>query len=129
MPYLARHLCWQHIDAYRRLDRPLTVIEARYMLEPVLNLARLQIRADNGTAAALQILEAMHQAVTRRQDLTVGDHTLRTAHLVGTQHDRRQLREWVWLQLIGEGVRALALADRWKDAAEHARTHNGSVSI
>lgn len=124
MPYLAKDLCWQHINTYRRVERPLTILEARYMLEPVLNLARLQIRADNGTAA-LRLLEAMYQAVTRRCDLTVGDHTLPTAGLVGEPQDRRQLREWVWLQLIGEGVRALALADRWKDAAEHARTHNG----
>jgi hypothetical protein len=124
MPDLAAQLCWQHIDAYRSLDRPLTILEARYMLEPVLNLARLQIRADNGTAA-LRLVEAMYQAVTRRRDLTVGDHTLPAAHLVGAQQDRRQLREWVWLQLIGEGVRALTLADRWKDAAEHARVHNG----
>jgi hypothetical protein len=124
MPDLARHLCWQHIDTYRRIQRPLTIIEALYMLEPVLNLARLDIRANHGTTA-LRLLEAMHQAVTRRRDLTVGDHTLPTATLVGGQHDRRQLREWVWLQLIGEGVRALALADRWADAAEHARTYNG----
>lgn len=94
------------------------------MLEPVLNLARLQIRADHGTAA-LQLLEAMHQAITQRCDLTVDDQILPTANLVGEPHDRRQLREWVWLQLIGEGVRALALANRWKDAAEHARRHNG----
>lgn len=124
MPHLARQLCWQHIDTYRRAERPLTVLEARYMLEPVLNLARLQIRADHGTAA-LQLLEAMHQAVTQRCDLTVDDQTLPTAHLLGEPHDRRQLREWVWLQLIGEGVRALALANRWTDAAEHARRHNG----
>ncbi len=124
MPYLARQLCWQHIDAYRRVERPLTILEARYMLEPVLNLARLQIRADQGTRA-LQLLEVMYQAVTRRCDLTVDDHALPTAGLVGEQQDRRQLREWVWLQLIAEGVRALALADRWADAAEHARTYNG----
>jgi hypothetical protein len=124
MADLARQLCWQHIDTYRHIQRPLTIIEALYMLEPVLNLARLDIRADHGTSA-LRLLEAMHQAVTRRCDLTVGDHTLPTANLVGDQHDRRQLREWVWLQLIPEGVRALALADRWADAAEHARTYNG----
>ena len=124
MPHLARHLCWQHIDAYRRVNRPLTTLEARYMLEPVLNLARLQIRADQGTPA-LQLLEAMYHAVTQRTDLTVGTIALPTASLLGEQHERRQLREWVWLQIIGEGVRALALADRWTDAAEHARTHNG----
>jgi len=31
----------------------------------------------------------------------------------------------VWLQLIGEGVRALALTSKWKDAAQHARRFNG----
>jgi len=124
MPDLARHLCWRHIGAYRSVQRPLTVLEARYMLEPVVNLARLQIRADQG-ALALQLLEAMYQAVTRRSNLTVGDQTLATASLAGQQQGRRRLREWVWLQLIGEGVRALALADRWTDAAEHARTHKG----
>ena len=124
MADLAKHLCWQHIDAYRRIDRPLTILEARYMLEPVLNLARLQIRADQGTPA-LSLLEAMHQAISHRTDLTIGDHVLPTANLTGEQSEGRKLREWVWLQLIGEGIRALALANRWADAAEHARTHNG----
>jgi hypothetical protein len=124
MAELARELCWQHIDTYCRAARPLTVLEARYMLEPVLNLARLQIRADQGTPA-LELLEAMYEAVTKRTDLTIGDHTLPTAHLLGEQAERRKLREWVWLQLLGEGIRTLALANRWADAAEHAHTHNG----
>ena len=124
IPHLAEHLCWRHIDAYRRVQRPLTVLEARYMLEPVLNLARLQIRADQGTNA-VHLLEAMYQAVTRRCDLLIGEHILPVASIVGEQHDRRQLREWAWLQLIGDGVRALALAGRWADAAAHARAYNG----
>jgi hypothetical protein len=124
MADLAKHLCWQHIDAYRHIDRPLTILEARYMLEPVLNLSRLQIRADQGTPA-LNLVESMHQAISRRTGLTIGEHVLPTANLAGEQSERRKLREWVWLQLIGEGIRALALANRWADAAEHARTHNG----
>ncbi|GGQ42944.1 hypothetical protein [Couchioplanes azureus] len=124
LPYLAEQLCWQHIHVYRHLGRPLTIVEARYLLEPVLNLARLHIRADQGNAA-IQLLEAMYDAVTRRQNLTVGDYLLPTAELTGDPLERRQLREWVWLQLIGEGVRALALAGRWTAAAEHARAHKG----
>jgi hypothetical protein len=124
LPDLAQRLCWQHIDTYRRLTRPLTIREARYLLEPVLNLARLHIRAEQGTTA-LQLLDTMYQAVTRRCDLTLDGHRLPTAHLAGDKAERRELREWVWLQLIGEGVRALALANRWTDAAEHARRHNG----
>ncbi|MGW1056986.1 hypothetical protein [Micromonospora rubida] len=124
LPDLARRLCWQHIDAYRRLTRPLTVLEARYMLEPVLNLARLQLRAEQG-APALRLIKAMYEAVSERTDLVVGDHTLPTADLVGDRAERRMLRQWVWLQLIGEGTRVLTLANRWDEAAEHARTHNG----
>jgi hypothetical protein len=112
------------LATYRHVGRPLTVFEARYLLEPVLNLARLQIRTDQGNTA-LRLLESMFQAVTRRSDLVVADQTLPLAHLGGNQQDRGQLRQWVWLQLVGEGVRALALASRWKDAAEHARQFNG----
>jgi hypothetical protein len=108
MTDLARRLCWQHIDAYRHAGRPLTVLEARYLLEPVLNLARLQIRTDRGTAA-LRLLESMYYAVTRRCDLVVADQTVPLATLVGEPAERRQLRQWVWLQLIGEGIRALGI--------------------
>jgi hypothetical protein len=124
MTDVAERLCWEHIDAYRRVGRPLTILEARYLLEPVLNLARLQIRADQG-ATALRLLESMFQAITRRWDLIVAEQTVPLANLVGDEQDRRELRQWVWLQLIGEGVRALALAGRWADAAEHARRFNG----
>ena len=124
MTDLARQLCWHHIDAFRRATRPLTIREAHYMLEPVLNLARLHIRAEQG-APALQLLKTMHDAVKHRTDLTIEGNTLPTANLLGDQSERRALRQWAWLQLLGEGVRTLALADRWADAAEHARTHNG----
>ncbi|ADL49621.1 MULTISPECIES: hypothetical protein [Micromonospora] len=124
MPDLARKLCWQHINAYRRTARPLSILEARYMLEPVLNLARLQIRADHGVPA-LRLLEAMYDAVTHRTALILDKHALPTATLDGDAGERRKLREWVWLQLLGEGIRILALSNRWAGAAEHARKHNG----
>lgn len=124
MPDLARKLCWQHINVYRRQRRPLSILEARYMLEPVLNLARLQIRADRG-APALRLLETMYDAVTHRTDLVVDDHALPTARLNGEAGERRKLREWVWLQLLGEGIRILALSNRWTDAAALAQKHNG----
>lgn len=124
MPDLARKLCWQHINAYRRQRRPLSILEARYMLEPVLNLARLQIRADRG-APALRLLETMYDAVTHRTALIVDDHALPTAILNGEASERRKLREWVWLQLLGEGIRTLALSNRWVEAAALGQKHNG----
>jgi hypothetical protein len=121
---LARDLCWQHIDLYRATARPLTVLHARYMLEPVLNLARLQLRASNGDQA-LRLLQAMFQAVKSNTDLVVDGHTLPLTDLAGTRTEHHKLREWIWLHLIGDGIRALALAGRWDDAVAHAHAHRG----
>ncbi|WP_447006665.1 hypothetical protein ACRAKI_09390 [Saccharothrix isguenensis] len=125
VPSLARDLCWQHIDLYRvAADRPLTVLQARYMLEPVLNLARLQIRASDGEQA-LHLLTAMHRAVMSKADLDVDGQTLPLTDLTGTRQEHHKLREWVWLHLVGDGIRALTLAGRWDDAVAHAQAHRG----
>lgn len=121
---LARDLCWQHINVYRQTGAPLTVQHARYMLEPVLNLARLQIRAESGDQA-LRLLDAVYQAVTACTDLVVEGQTLPTADLEGTRQEHRKLREWAWLQYLADGVRALAMAGRWDEAVTHAKAHNG----
>lgn len=128
MPDLARDLCWQHIDLYRDLfhttGHPLTVLQARYMLEPVLNLARLQIRASDGEQA-LQLLTAMFQTVRSDTDLVVEGHTLPLTNLTGTHQEHHKLREWVWLHLVGDGIKTLALAGRWDDAVAHAHAYRG----
>lgn len=121
---LARDLCWQHIDIYRDTGRRLTAAEAGYMLEPVHNLARLQIRADAGEQA-LHLLNAMHHAVTANTDLTVDGQVLPLAGVAGTRQEHRKLHQWVWLQLLTDGIRALALAGRWDDAVQHAMAHKG----
>lgn len=120
----ARDLCWQHINLYRTAGHPLTVHQARYMLEPVLNLARLQLRASDGDQA-LRLLTAMFQAITANTDLVVDGHTLPLTNLIGTRAEHHKLREWVWLHLIGDGIRALVLAQRWNDAVAHANAHRG----
>lgn len=124
LPDLAAELCWQHINVYRAADRPLTVLQARYMLEPVLNLARLHLRARD-RERTLGLLKAMYRAVTARTDLVVDGRPLPLADLIGTRDERRKLLEWVWLHLLGDGVRALVLAGRWDDAVAHAQAHNG----
>lgn len=124
LPDLARDLCWQHIDLYRAADRPLTVLQARHMLEPVLNLARLQLRAHDGDQA-LGLLTAMFQAVRSSTDLVVDGRTLPLTDLAGSRDEHYKLHEWVWLHLLGDGIRALALAGRWDDAVAHAQAHRG----
>ncbi|MEV0633239.1 hypothetical protein, partial [Nonomuraea wenchangensis] len=124
LPDLARDLCWQHIDIYRTAGPTLTVLQARYMLEPALNLARLQIRADPGEHA-LRLLDAMYQAVMGGTDLEIEGQTLPLTNLAGTQEEHHRLREWVWLQYLADGIRALALAGRWDEAVTHAKAHRG----
>lgn len=124
LPALARDLCWQHIDRYRAAVRPLTVRQARHLLEPVLNLARLQLRAYDGDQA-LRLLTAMFQAVRTNTDLAVDGRILPLADLSGTRAEHHKLHEWVWLHLISDGIRALTLAGRWDDAVAHAQTHRG----
>ncbi|MFN2496984.1 MAG: hypothetical protein ABR608_13925 [Pseudonocardiaceae bacterium] len=67
------------------------------MLEPVLNLARLQIRASDGEQA-LRLLTSMYRAVMTNTDLVVDGHTLPLTDLTGTRHEHHKLREWVWLR-------------------------------
>ncbi|WP_431884237.1 hypothetical protein [Micromonospora gifhornensis] len=123
LPDLARQWCWQHINIYRQ--RPsLTALQASYLLEPVLNLARLQIRADNGQPA-LHLLKAMYQAINAGTNLVVDGQRLPLANLAGTRDELGKLRRWTWLQHLSEGIRVFALAGRWDDAAAHANTLNG----
>ncbi|GAB1819628.1 hypothetical protein [Herbidospora sp. RD11066] len=119
----ARDLCWRHINVYRQAST-LSALQARYLLEPVINLARLQLRESNGDRA-LHLLEAVYQAVTKGSELVVDGHALPVGDLVGTREEHQKLREWVWLQYIGEGIRALTLSGRWDEAAMHAAEHRG----
>jgi hypothetical protein len=124
LPDLATDLCHQHIDAYRTAGAHFTVTQARYQLEPVINLVRLRLRAVDGQAA-LDLLHTMYEGAVARTDFDVDGRTIRLSDLTGTHEEYRRLVESVWLQLLGEGVRALAFAGRWDDAAAHARTYNG----
>ncbi|WP_027346386.1 hypothetical protein [Hamadaea tsunoensis] len=123
MPDLARRWCWRHINVYRRLDA-LTILHASYLLEPVLNLARLQIRAGDGQPT-LDLLRAMYQAVTANHDLTVDGQRLPMANLTGPQDELRRLHQWAWMQYVTEGIRIHTLAGRWPEAVRHASSLRG----
>ncbi|PZG18016.1 hypothetical protein [Nonomuraea aridisoli] len=124
LPDLARDLCLQHIDIYRQGGRPLTAHEARYMLEPVHNLARLQIRADAGEPA-MRLLDAMYRAAVHGTDLVVEGRTLPLTGVTGTREERYKLHEWAWRQYVADGIRTLTLAGRWDEAVTHAKAHRG----
>lgn len=121
---LAHDLCWQHINAYLHADRPFTVQEARGILGPALNLARLNLRADN-PASALRLLDDIYQAVMKGTDVTLDGRVLPLADLVGTTAELRQLREDVWLQYLSESIRAHARLGQWTQAVKHTEAHRG----
>jgi hypothetical protein len=96
----------------------------RYALEPVVNLARLRIRAGDG-AAAWTMLETLYQAVTDRATVTIDGITITTADLTATDETHRELREWSWKVLLGTGAHALACAHRWDEARHRLAKHRG----
>ncbi|MCD0449055.1 hypothetical protein LO762_07610 [Actinocorallia sp. API 0066] len=124
LPDLATDLCWRHINAYRTPGHPLTVHQARYQLEPVINLARLRMRAADGQAA-LDLFTALYRAAADRHDLAVDGRLIPLTGLTGTAAEYRELVQSLWLQLVGDGVRALTSAGRWDDAVAHARSYRG----
>ena len=124
LPSLAATLCWQQIDVYRGVPRPLTYLETRWMLEPVVNLARLAIRDHDGDHA-VKLLEQVYDAVAGHTDLTVDGRVLPVAAADGTAEDHASLVAFVRLLLLTEGIRALALAGRWHGAHRFAVRHDG----
>jgi hypothetical protein len=124
LPELARAWCWQQFDLYQR-SRSLTGQAARLALEPVVNLARLRIRADNGEGAH-QLLDTLYPAVRSHADAVIDGRQVSFRGFTGTDDDHRDLCEWLWTVLLADGTRALASAGRWDQALTHAE-HRGGV--
>ncbi|QDY79133.1 hypothetical protein [Streptomyces qinzhouensis] len=122
LPTLARDLCHRHADAYLHA-RPLTGQRAIQALEPVVNFARLHIRAGNGDAARQHLL-ALYEAVSRGTAVQL-DSIAVPAHLTATTEDCREVRTWLWTVLLADGTRALTAQGRWNDALTHIQKHRG----
>ncbi len=116
---LARH--WCHRLAHATLSRP---HPGRNALEPIVNLARLRIRANDGTTA-WTMLETLYQAVTDRTTVTIDGITITTADLTPTGDAHQELRQWIWTVLLGTGAHALASAHRWDEARQRLEQHHG----
>lgn len=122
MPELARELCHQHADAYLNAC-PLPGKSAIRGLEPVVNLARLHIRAGK-TDEGRQLLLTLYTAVSTGMPVQLDDVAV-PAHLTGTPEDRQEARAWLWRVLLADGTRALAVEGRWSEALTHITEHRG----
>ncbi|OLT26885.1 hypothetical protein BJF83_19970 [Nocardiopsis sp. CNR-923] len=123
LPDLARDWCWEHAQLYQD-HLPLDATMAQRALEPVVNLARLQIRAGEG-AAAFRMLTTLREGVGSATPTVVDGHELPLDRLTASDEGRAELYRWVWMICLGDGTRALASQGQWSRAAEHARDHNG----
>lgn len=118
---LARTLCLRQFQLYYDA-RPLDAAATRYALEPLVNLARLLIRAGE-PAAAYELLESSYTAVTQRGSLNVDGQDLSFDDL--NHAGDGTVRQWLWSVRLAEGTRALVSAARWEQALHHAKRHGG----
>ena len=123
MPDLARLWCWEHTELYLG-DLPLTSGRACRALEPVVNLARLEIRAGQ-PGHALRILEGLLHGLRDGTPVRVHDRMLPLDRITRTENERAEVYQWAWSVYLGDGMRALAAQGRWQDAAEQARLLGG----
>ncbi|MGI5353024.1 hypothetical protein ACQEU8_33320 [Streptomyces sp. CA-250714] len=122
LPELAREMCHQHADAYLHAC-PLPAMSAIRGLEPVVNLARLQIRAGN-TDDGRQRLLTLYQAVSTGMSAQFDDVVV-PVHLTATREDRKEVRAWLWRVLLADGTRTLTTQGRWDEALAHIEEHRG----
>ncbi|MFI9210310.1 hypothetical protein ACIGW7_19500 [Streptomyces sp. NPDC053253] len=122
LPDLAREWCHQHAAAYLHAA-PLPGMTAIRALEPVVNLARLQIRAgdtDDGRHRLLALFNAVSNATSAQFE---GIHV--PADLTISDADRNEVRAWLWRVILADGTRTLTTAGRWDEALAHIEKHNG----
>jgi hypothetical protein len=98
--------------------------EPQHALEPIVNLARLHIRAGDGPAA-WTLLETLFQAIDTRTDTTIDGLTIPAARLTDTPGAHAKARAWLWSILLGTGAHALATAGRWDEASHRLAQYKG----
>ncbi|MFI6699930.1 hypothetical protein ACIBJC_13290 [Streptomyces sp. NPDC050509] len=123
IPDLARDLCRRHTEVFLRAQ-PLGAQEARYALEPLVNLARLRIRDSDGDAAYL-LLDALNRAVRSKSEAVIDGRAVTFQHLTDSAAGYQQVCQWLWTVLLGDGTRALVAAGQWDRARAHVEQHHG----
>lgn len=120
---LARAWCHRHAGLYLSRAR-LNGHTARFALEPVVNLARLRIRAGDGDGAH-HLLTDLYEAIVNGTSVNIDGLELYPRQLPTEPSERRQLVDWLRNVLLSDGTRALTLTGRWTDALTHVRQYDG----
>ncbi|MEW2051864.1 hypothetical protein [Streptomyces sp. NPDC005476] len=97
LPHLARAWCHQHAAAYLHAA-PLPAMTAIRALEPVVNVARLQIRAGNTEYGRHRLL-TLYKAISDGTDAQFEDIRM-PARLTTSDTDRHEERAWLWTVIL-----------------------------
>ncbi|GAB3943658.1 hypothetical protein GCM10029976_066600 [Kribbella albertanoniae] len=119
---LARACCLQQLRLYRQVQ-PLDAGDARRALEPIVNLARLEIRAGKAEQGH-QLLTGLLTAAQHDDQVDVAGHTIDFDELL-TPAARPEIVRWLWTVLSADGTRALTTAGRWNEALTAVELHRG----
>lgn len=122
LPDLAREMCHQHAAAYLHAC-PLPAMTAIRALEPVVNLARLQIRASHGDEGRERLLR-LYEAVRTGADAQF-EGVIVPAGLTAVPEARQEVQGWLWRVVLADGSRTLTTTGRWAEALEHIQAHRG----
>ncbi|MET7390467.1 hypothetical protein ACFYPT_38820 [Streptomyces sp. NPDC005529] len=122
LPDLARKMCHDHAAAYLHAA-PLPGMSAIRALEPVANLARLQIRAGAADHGRHRLLR-LYQAVTNGTGAQFEDVHV-PADLTLSDADRHEVLAWLWRVVLADGTRTLTMTGRWTEALAHIEGHQG----
>ncbi|MEU3569168.1 hypothetical protein AB0E96_12195 [Kitasatospora sp. NPDC036755] len=122
LPDHARELCHRHADLYLP-QGPLPAMSAIRGLEPLVNLARLHIRAGRHQRGH-QLLLDLYRAVTSAAEAVLDGITV-PGELTETGQQRAEVRAWLWRVVIADGTRAVTAAGRWSEALRHIEEHRG----
>lgn len=121
-PDLAREMCREHAAAYLRAC-PLPAMSAIRGLEPVVNLARLQVRGGHADVGRQRLLD-LYAAVETGTPVRFEGVAI-PADLTATAQDRHEVVAWLWRVLLADGTRALTTQGRWSEALAHVEAHRG----
>ncbi len=120
---LAELWCHRHANLY--LSRaPLDGYTARFALEPVVNLARLRIRAGDGDSAHRMLTDLYH-AVVNSDPIVISGLGIHPRQLPAEAEELQQITNWLRNVLLSDGTRALTITGRWTDAMTHVQRYDG----
>lgn len=113
----------QHLTVYADQDE-LSVAAAIAMLEPATDLARLYALAGRTDLALSWLLRLMH-AVRTGTSTSIDRYTLPLDRVAAEPGEDQLLQGWARTRLLADGVKILAMAGRWGEAAELVARHDG----